>query len=188
MSTHRNYSDYSPKECAVAIAREVIFGGRSDGWTGGNAELEAVAAVLTPLQIVYVDDMLGRWGLRSEPRTTEPAPMPTAPRTLDPREHALAVRLGEALQSHMKHMSLQFIAPDHGPDEAPHPPSMLTPQRFRSEVARVIRDLFSVSTEMAADLAQRYARIDFEQRRGHVDTDAIAAAIAAAQPFITRTR
>ena len=53
---------------AADIAREVVAGGKSDGWAAWDAKDQAVAKEIEErlgvFNIGYVDDMLGRWAFQ----------------------------------------------------------------------------------------------------------------------------
>lgn len=52
---------------ASAIAAECITHGESTGWSGTEEQQKAVAEVLRPFGIAYVDDMFGTWRHRPVP-------------------------------------------------------------------------------------------------------------------------
>lgn len=156
----------------------MILAGWSNGWAGEAAELAAVAAVLAPLQIVYVDDMLGRWALRSEPRAAEPdAPALAAPREPVLNVHALAVAYAVMIRNHLARLGPSKIAPDPAEGEAPLPLDVLTPARLRAEAAGALRELFDLPAEAVGELMRRHVHLDLEARTVHVDVDRIAYAV-----------
>jgi hypothetical protein len=59
----RKYSE-PLRACAAEIAEEVVFTGRSTGWSGTLEQCEEVQDILRPFNIAYVDDMLGEYAAR----------------------------------------------------------------------------------------------------------------------------
>ena len=53
------------RAAAGEIACEVVSTGKSEGWCGTVEEREAVAAILLPFNVHYVDDMRGGWARMS---------------------------------------------------------------------------------------------------------------------------
>lgn len=63
----RNYNEYlSLDHAAATIAHEVIVHKCSARWCGSLEDLEQMQTILKPFNIVYVDDMSGKWALRKE--------------------------------------------------------------------------------------------------------------------------
>ena len=58
----RKYSHFaSTRGVSGVIASEVIRYGKSEGWSGNLTDFIEIQEVLSKFNIVYVDDMFGRW-------------------------------------------------------------------------------------------------------------------------------
>lgn len=63
----RNYNEYLSLDVAAAtIAHEVIVHKCSSMWCGSLEDLDQLKDILRPYNIVYVDDMFGKWALKKE--------------------------------------------------------------------------------------------------------------------------
>ena len=49
---------------ACAIVYGIIMFGCSEGWQGSIEDRDAVKEILAPFNVIYTDDMRGRWELK----------------------------------------------------------------------------------------------------------------------------
>jgi len=60
---HRTYT--SAARCdAAEILSDIVTAGLSEGWGGSLERLEALRAILAAFNVIYADDMRGRWQAR----------------------------------------------------------------------------------------------------------------------------